>query len=162
MNVRPAKISDAEAVFSLITYYAELDKMLFRSRADIYENLQTFMVVEVDGSVVGCCSLEIIWSDLSEIKSLAVEHNCRTAGLGRALVQAAVEQARRLGVARIFALTLEPGFFEKLGFGIIDKARLPMKVWSDCAKCPKQDHCDEIAVITEVTQQQAKQPNQLV
>jgi len=150
MKIRDAIISDADAIVALITYYAELDRMLFRSPAEIYENLQSFKVAEIDERVVGCCALQIIWSDLAEIKSLAIEQNCRDKGLGRALVEAAIQNARRLGLANVFALTLEPKFFEKMGFGVIDKERLPMKVWSDCAKCPKQDHCDEIAVIRPV------------
>ena len=63
---------------------------------------------------------------------------------------AAIEQAVRLGVPKVFALTLEPDFFEKLGFEKVEKETLPMKVWSDCAKCPKQENCDEIAVVKTV------------
>ena len=73
MNVRNARISDVKAIHALISSYAERDRMLFRSIADIYEKLQTFIVAELDGGVVGCCGLEIIWSDLAEIKSLAVD-----------------------------------------------------------------------------------------
>jgi amino-acid N-acetyltransferase len=147
MDVRNARISDAKAICTLINYYAEHDKMLFRSLAEIYENLQTFLVVEDGGAVAGCCALEVIWSDLAEIKSLAVDPGSRGAGVGTALVTAAVDQARRLGVPRVFALTLEPGFFKKLGFAVVAKEALPMKVWSDCARCPKQQECDEIAVV---------------
>ncbi len=147
MNVRAAKISDAKAICALINYYAEHDKMLFRPLAEIYENLQTFLVAEQDGTVVGCCALEVIWSDLAEIKSLAVGSDDRGKGVGTALIEAALDQARQLGVPRVFALTLEPGFFERAGFSIVRKEELPMKVWSDCARCPKQNECDEIAVI---------------
>jgi amino-acid N-acetyltransferase len=147
MNVRGAKISDAKAICALINYYAEHDKMLFRSLAEIYENLQTFLVAERDRSVVGCCALEVIWSDLAEIKSLAVGPDDKGKGAGTALVEAALDQARQLGVPRVFALTLEPGFFERAGFSVVRKEELPMKVWSDCARCPKQNECDEIAVI---------------
>src|SRR4030042_1299978 len=147
MNVRSAKISDAKAINALISSYAEVDRMLFRSLADIYETLQTFIVAELDGKIVGCCALEVIWSDLAEIKSLAVDGTYKAKGIGRGLVAAAVEQAVKLGVPKLFALTLEPVFFEKSGFEIVEKETLPMKVWSDCARCPKQQHCDEIAVI---------------
>ena len=147
MKVRAAKVSDAEAIYALINSYAERDVMLFRSMADIYENLQDFTAAELDGSVVGCCSLQVIWSDLAEIKSLAVDEKNKSRGVGKMLVAAAVERAGRLGLPRVFALTLEPAFFEKMGFEIIEKEKLPMKVWSDCARCPKQDNCDEIAVI---------------
>lgn len=151
MNVRSAKISDVEAINALISSYAERDRMLFRSIADIYENLQCFSVAELDGEIVGCCSLEIIWSDLAEIKSLAVDGASKQKGIGRMLVSAAAEQAVALGVPKVFALTLEPEFFLKSGFEIVEKDALPMKVWSDCARCSKQQNCDEIAVVRSVT-----------
>jgi amino-acid N-acetyltransferase len=151
MNVRSAKIPDVEVVYSLINHYAERDQMLFRSMANIYENLQCFSVAEVDGKVLGCCALEIIWSDLAEIKSLAVDQSQVDKGIGKMLVGAALEQARRLGVPRVFALTLRPEFFEKLGFEVVKKETLPMKVWSDCARCPKQQNCDEIALLKTVS-----------
>ena len=150
MNVRSAKISDVPAINALISSYAEVDRMLFRSLADIYENLQTFIVAELDDKIVGCCALEVIWSDLAEIKSLAVDEAYKGKGIGNRLVAAAVEQAEKLGLPKVFALTLEPVFFEKSGFEIVEKEALPMKVWSDCARCPKQQHCDEIAVIKKV------------
>ncbi len=150
MKLRNAKISDVEAIHGLVSSYAERDRMLFRSMADIYENLQTFTVAEADGAIVGCCALEIIWADLAEIKSLAVDQANKEQGIGRLLVAAAVEQAGRLDVPRVFALTLEPEFFEKLGFEMVEKDALSMKVWSDCARCPKQENCDEIAVIKAV------------
>ena len=147
MNVRNARISDVQAIHALISSYAERDRMLFRSMSDVYESLQTFIVAELDGDVVGCCGLEVIWSDLAEIKSLAVDGTKKAMGIGKMMVTAALEQAAALGVPRVFALTLEPAFFQKLSFEVVEKEALPMKVWSDCARCPKQQHCDEIAVI---------------
>lgn len=147
MKIRKAKINDVKAISSLINSYAEQDRMLFRSKADIYESLQTFCVAERESEVVGCCALEIVWSDLAEIKSLAVDTSNISRGVGKALVDFAVEQAREIGLERVFALTLEQGFFEKQGFEIIQKDTLPMKVWRDCAKCPKQQNCDEIAAL---------------
>jgi amino-acid N-acetyltransferase len=147
MMVRSAKISDATRISELISEYAEQDRMLFRSMADIYKNLQGFSVAELDGKVVGCCALEVIWSDLAEIKSLAVDKGTLGRKVGTVLVSAATEQANRLGIQKVFALTLDPQFFEKLGFQRLDKDLLPMKVWSDCARCSKQDHCDEVAVV---------------
>ena len=151
MTVRDANIADAKAIHSLITYYAEFDRMLFRSMPDIYENLQTFKVAEEQGRVVGCCALQVIWSDLAELKSLAVDKDFAGRGIGKALVQVAIEKAGAMGVPKIFALTLEPAFFKKLGFEQIDNDLLPMKVWRDCAKCSKQDSCDEIALILDLT-----------
>jgi len=150
MNVRSAKVSDAKTINALISNYAEHDKMLFRSLADIYEKIQSFVVAEQDGNVIGCCCLQVIWSDLAEITSLAVEESKKGIGIGTALVQAAVEKAKKIGLKRLFALTMEPVFFEKIGFKRIDMDQLPMKVWSDCARCPKQDNCDEIAVVKDL------------
>jgi amino-acid N-acetyltransferase len=152
MEIRNAKISDAVGIHELVNYYAELDRMLFRSMADIYEKLQTFIVAELDGKVVGCCALEIIWSDLAEIKSLAVREDLKGKGIGRKIVEFAIKKALDLGVLRVFALTLEPDFFVRLGFDIVEKDTLPMKVWSDCARCSKQQNCDEIAVVKRVLQ----------
>jgi amino-acid N-acetyltransferase len=151
MKIRSATISDAKTVNALINSYAERDRMLFRSLTDIYENLQTFIVAELDNNIVGCCALEVIWADLAEIKSLAIDGAYKGKGIGRELVAAAVEQAAKLGVPKVFALTLEPAFFEKSGFDIVEKETLPMKVWSDCARCPKQQNCDEIAVLKNIS-----------
>ncbi|OHB61708.1 MAG: hypothetical protein A2167_08535 [Planctomycetes bacterium RBG_13_46_10] len=151
MEARSAKITDAKAIYSLINYYAEQDKMLFRSMADIYENLQSFIVAELNGSVAGCCALQVIWSDLAEIKSLAVNEANFNKGIGRLLVNAALERAAQLGVPQVVALTLYPDFFKKAGFEEIQMDKLPMKVWSDCAKCSKQQKCDEIAVIKTIS-----------
>ena len=150
MEIRSARVGDVEAIRSLINYYAERDVMLFRSVADIYENLQSFAVAEVDGEVVGCGSLQIIWSDLAEVKSLAVAEGRVGSGVGRAIVERICETAVELGISRVFALTLTPDFFEKLGFSVVEKESLPMKVWSDCARCTKQQNCDEIAVLRHV------------
>ena len=86
MKVRGAKVSDAERIYSLINSHAERDRMLFRSMADIYENLQTFTIAELDGNIAGCCALEVVWSDLAEIKSLAVDPKYKRNDLGRPLV----------------------------------------------------------------------------
>jgi len=159
MKVRKAKVTDAQAIYSLVNQYAELDKMLFRSVSDIYENLQAFTVAELNGDVVGCCALQIVWSDLAEIESLAVDEAHKGIGIGKMLVAEALEQARQLGLSQVFALTLEPSFFEKMGFKVVEKEALPMKVWSDCARCPKQQSCDETAVIKsiQIESQQNKQ-----
>jgi len=152
MRVRRAKISDAENIQDLISQYAELDRMLPRSLADIFENLQTFLVAEDEkGIVCGCCALQVIWSDLAEIKSLAVRGDSTGRGVGRVLVEAAIKEADNLGLGEVFTLTLEPGFFERLAFTKVQKDKLPMKVWSDCAKCSKQDNCDEVALIYKTT-----------
>jgi amino-acid N-acetyltransferase len=151
MIIRDARVADVPRINALISSHAEVDRMLFRSVADIYDNLQTFVVAEESGRVMGCCALQVVWSDLAEVKSLAVDANSFGKGIGTAMVAELVRKAKGLGVQKVFALTLETGFFEKVGFKRIDTELLPMKVWSDCSRCSKQDHCDEIAYILEVT-----------
>ena len=145
--IRNAQVNDVPSIRDLINEYAELERMLFRSPADLYESLRDFLVFEEKGEILGCCALQIIWSDLAEIKSLAVRSDSQKRGIGADLVRATIERARQLHLPRIFTLTLEEGFFSKLGFDKIIRDSLPMKVWSDCVRCSKQDHCDEIAMI---------------
>lgn len=150
MIIRDATIKDVKRIHELINSYAEVDRMLFASVSDIYERLLTFMVAEDQGRVVGCCSIQVLWENLAEIKSLAVDQDCFGKGVGKALVQGCLEKARKLGLKKVFTLTLEDKFFEKLGFVRVNRDALPMKVWSDCAACPKQDHCDEVAMECEL------------
>ena len=142
---------DVPSIHRLITHHAEFNRMLFRSFADLYEHLRDFFVaVEPDPGgeqVVGCAALELVWRDLAEIKSLAVDESRRGQGIGRQLVDAALQEAHRLGLVRVFALTREQGFFERLGFRVVAKETLPHKVWTDCVRCPLQEQCDEIAMV---------------
>jgi len=146
MAIRKARIPDAKAIHKLLITYAQQELMLSRSLPDIYELIRSFYVYEVDGEVLGTVSLHICWEDLAEVRSLAVAGNQMKKGIGRQLVQACLEEARELGLKKVFALTYQPGFFEKMGFHYIEKAELPQKIWSDCVKCPKFPDCDEIAM----------------
>jgi amino-acid N-acetyltransferase len=152
--IRPATIHDVPRIQEIINSHAELGKMLFKSLAQLYENLRDYAVYEIphaDGSpggpVVGCCALSIIWADLAEVRSLAVDDEQRGRGIGSRLVEWSIDEARRLQIRRLMALTYEQRFFEKLGFEVVSKDTLPLKVWSDCIRCPKRDGCDEIAVV---------------
>jgi amino-acid N-acetyltransferase len=108
--------------------------------------LRDFFILEQDGEVAGVVALNICWEDLAEVRSLAVDPRHVRKGAGRQLVQACLDEAAELGLKRVFALTYQPGFFEKMGFDYIEKAELPQKIWSDCLKCPKFPDCDEIAM----------------
>jgi amino-acid N-acetyltransferase len=145
--IRPATIHDVPRIEEIINSHAGLGKMLFKSYAQLYEDLRDFGVFEEGGQVVGCCAVTILWADLAEVRSLAVEERCIGRGIGRRLTEWAVNEARRLGIRRLMALTYEQAFFEKLGFEVVAKETLPLKVWSDCVRCPKRDKCDEIAVV---------------
>lgn len=149
--IRNASLDDVPAIHQLINSHAEQGRMLFRSLANLYESLRDFKLCELEGQIVGCCALQIIWGDLAEIKSLAVLEGYQNQGIGTALVGAVIEEARRLHLPKIFTLTLKKPFFEKLGFKNVSMDTLPMKVWSDCVRCPKQDKCDEIAMVLELS-----------
>lgn len=145
--IRPATIHDVPRIEEIINSHAGLGKMLFKSYAQLYEDLRDFGVYEEDGQVVGCVALTILWADLAEVRSLAVDEEHIGRGIGRRLVEWSVDEGRRLGIRRLMALTYEQAFFEKLGFDVVAKETLPLKVWSDCIRCPKRDGCDEIAVV---------------
>jgi len=145
--IRPATVHDVPQIAEVINAHAELGRMLFKSYAQLYEDLRDFAIYEKEGKIIGCTALTIIWADLAEVRSLAVDEKCRGQGIGKALVNWTIEEARRLQIRRIFALTYEQAFFAKLGFEIVDKDSLPLKVWSDCVRCPKREGCDEIAVV---------------
>ncbi|ABA89564.1 N-acetylglutamate synthase [Syntrophotalea carbinolica DSM 2380] len=144
--IRKARIPDVKVIHKLLLSYAQKGLMLSRSLVDMYECLRDFYIQEQDGEVVGAVALHICWEDLAEIRSLAVSQAHERRGVGRQLVQACLEEARALGIKQVFALTYQPGFFEKMGFDYIEKSELPQKIWSDCLKCPKFPDCDEIAM----------------
>ncbi len=147
-------MADVPEIHRLINYHAEYNRMLFRSHTNLYEHLRDFLVAVENHDnrekVVACAALELVWRDLAEIKSLAVDDALRGRGLGSKLVQAAIDEARRLRLTRVFALTREPRFFEKLGFRVVAKESLPHKVWTDCIQCPMQTNCDEVAMVIDL------------
>jgi len=148
MKVEKAKIGDVKRIHEMVNRFAERGEMLARALSEIYENLRDFFVIRNDtGQAVACVGLHISWSDLAEIKSLAVDEERQTRGLGSFLVKACLDEARELGIPTVFALTYKPVFFEKLGFAQVDKMELPRKVWSECFRCPKFPDCDEVALI---------------
>jgi len=145
--IRPANVADGQTICKLVNAYARQGLMLPRSQSAVYQAIRDFVVAEVEGQVVGCGALQIIWGDLGEIRSLAVANGRRGQGIGRQLVIRLLEDARRLGLSRVFALTYQRPFFLRLGFQPIDKSILPQKVWADCVNCVKFPNCDEEAVI---------------
>lgn len=145
--IRNANIHDVPRISDIINSHAELGKMLFKSYAQLFENIRDFAVYEDGGQVLGCVAVSVIWADLAEVRSLAVDNSFRGRGIGKQLVQWCVDETRRLRIRKLMSLTYEKEFFEKFGFVVVEKDSLPLKVWSDCVRCPKNDHCDEIAMV---------------
>lgn len=147
-TIRPARVSDVRPIAAIVNDWAERGRMLHRSFAELFDDLRDYQIAEVDGEVVGVVGLRVMWSNLAECYALAVKPECKGMGLGRKLVEASITEAERLGIRRVFSLTYERAFFEKLGFVVVDRhANLPLKVWSECARCPKKNACDEIAMV---------------
>ncbi len=154
VTVRAAALSDVARIHQIINSHAELGKMLFKSYAQLFEDVRDFAVAEAehDGRpyVVGCVANGIIWADLAEVRSLAVDDAFRGRGVGRKLVEWCLADARRMSIRKLMSLTYEQSFFERLGFVVVEKESLPLKVWTDCVKCPKNQNCDEIAMVHEL------------
>jgi amino-acid N-acetyltransferase len=145
--VRRATLSDVEDMHALINRFARRGLMLPKSRNKLYQNIRDFFVAEKDGQFAGCCALHVIWNDLGEIRSLAVAEAYQHNGVGRRLAVAALRDAVELRLPRVFALTYQRAFFERLGFVEVDKGTMPQKVWGECMDCPKFPNCDETAMI---------------
>jgi len=146
-----ATIKDAKSIHKLINEFADKGRMLARSLADVYENLRDYFVIKENDEVVACAALHICWEDLAEVKSLAVSRLHQQKGYGRAIVQACLEDAKSLHIARVFALTYEDKFFAAIGFKELEKKELPHKVWGECYRCPKFPDCDEIAMVYDLS-----------
>lgn len=150
MICRKAKMTDAEDIYSLITHYGEQGLMLVRSRSLIYEGLREFSIIEEDEKLLGAGSLHILWEDLAEIRALAVSPEVKGKGVGSLVVSSLLQEARDLGIPKVFVLTYQPDFFKKNGFIVVDKEQLPHKVWRECINCPKFPNCDETALLIEL------------
>ena len=116
VKIRKARMGDIEPIYALVTAFARREAMLARSRSQLYEALRDFVVADVRGRIIGCGALTIEWDNLAEIKSVAVAGPYQRRGIGRRLVRACLAEARRLGIGKVFALTMRPVFFEHLGF----------------------------------------------
>jgi len=145
-TTRPALVADARPILDLVNRLALEQVMLPRSPASVIENIRDFTIAEVDGKFAGCGALAIVWSNLAEVRSLAVDPGFQKLGVGRAIVDALSAEARHLGIPRLFCFTYEPGFFAKLGFDEVAHEDMPHKVFNDCVHCPKFHACDEIAM----------------
>ncbi|MEM6673637.1 MAG: N-acetyltransferase [Planctomycetota bacterium] len=150
IDLRPARIADVEAIMDLVNGLAAEGVMLPRSPASIVERIRDFLVAEVDGTFAGCGALAVVWTDIAEIRSIAVAKEFQGLGVGAKIAEALIEAAVDLGLARVVAFTYVTQFFERLGFKVVDHGSLPHKVFNDCLKCPKFHSCDEVAVVKEL------------
>ena len=150
LKIRKAEERDVESIRLVLERYALERLLLPRSSKNIFENISSFLIADIKGTFAGCVAIRDFNSGLYEIRSLAVPPEFTGHGIGLKLVRSTVELLEKKGKCRIFALTLRPKLFLKLGFKLVSKDLFPEKIWSDCAVCPKKEHCDEDAVLMEV------------
>jgi amino-acid N-acetyltransferase len=148
--VRKARLADVGAMFRIINQYAEKQLMLPKTHLQLYENLRDYSI-SVDpspgGRVLGCGALHIYWENLAEIRALAVTPEVTHRGIGTALVEELLNEARELGVEQVFLFTYAPKFFGRFGFIQVEHRTMPLKVYNECFHCPKFNTCDEIAMV---------------
>jgi amino-acid N-acetyltransferase len=131
----------------LINGYAQGGEMLPRPLSELYEDIRDYFVIKDGEKVLACAALHVSWSDLAEVRSVAVSEDSQGRGLGSRLVDACLREAEELGIKTVFCFTYQPDFFKRHKFADIDKMELPRKVWTDCFRCPKFPNCDETALI---------------
>ncbi len=148
--IRKALVSDVEKIQKIVNHFAQKDLMLPRSLSEIYENLRDFFVYLEDGEIAGSAALHVFWKDLSEVKSLAVLEPYQKKGIGGKLLSSCIEEAKALGIGKVFVLAYQPDFFQHRGFLPIAKEGLPHKVWTECVRCHKFPECKEIPLIMEL------------
>ena len=148
--IRKPRLSEIAGVKALVDEAAREGRVLPRTIAELYESVRDFHVYVDEHGVGGCCALHIDMADLAELRSLVVRRELRGCGVAVRLIEACMEEAAALRIARVYALTRVRPLFEKLGFGEIDKRELPHKVFKDCVRCHLFPGCDEIAMIRRV------------
>ncbi len=150
--IRKATIKNIRTIHSLLQIYGERGELLARPLSELYDHVRDFYVfLNSEEDVIGCCALQFCWDDLAEIRSLAVHPDHLGKKIGTRLAETAIQEAIEYKIAKLFTLTYKPNFFKQFDFSIIDRSRLPLKIWSDCMICVKFPDCDEIAMMKELS-----------
>lgn len=150
MQIRRAITSDGIQIHALINQYAGKELMLPRTLLSVYENIRDFHVAAEGERVLGCSALHFTWGDMAEVRSLAVDETAGKRGIGRALVEANIAEAKEHGLVQVYAFTYVTDFFSKLGFRVVPHESMPRKVWMDCVNCHKFNCCDEVAMVRDL------------
>ncbi|NYE96075.1 amino-acid N-acetyltransferase [Psychromicrobium silvestre] len=130
--IRPARTSDVPAIKALVAPLASRRVLMAKETVAYFEGIQEMWVAESPDGVVGCGALHVMWEDLAEIRTLAAAPDWLGRGLGHALVERLLEEARSLGVSRVFCLTFEVDFFRRHGFEVMaDQTAVDPQVYSE-------------------------------
>jgi amino-acid N-acetyltransferase len=133
-TVRRARTADVRVIRQFIDAYADERILLSKPLVKLYEDVQEFWVAELDGQVIGCGALHVMWEDLAEVRTLAVVPQLRGTGVGHLLLARLIATARELGVRRVFCLTFEVEFFTAHGFAVIDGVPVDHAVFEQILK----------------------------
>lgn len=156
--VRRARPQDAAAISRLNNIFADEGQMLRRSPEMISLAIDDYVVVQnAVGELLACGAIKEYSPSVAEVAAVAVSREAHGNGLGRAIVNAVEALARKRGIYDVFALTLQPDFFARIGYLRVDRARYPEKIRRDCLACPRRFACNEICfaknlVLAEVEQ----------
>jgi amino-acid N-acetyltransferase len=150
--IRKAKLQEVPKIYRLLADSAGRWNILPRSLAELYSFVRDYFVYYEDGQgdILGVAALHVFWEDLGEIRSVMVAPDRQGQGLGSALVQSCLEEARSLGLKQIFVLTDCLDFFRRLGFREFPREQLHPRIWADCVKCLKFPHCDEVPMVLDL------------
>lgn len=129
--IRPARTSDIKDIRAIIDEYAASRRLLTKETVTLYESVQEFTVAETAGKIVGCGAVHILWEDLAEVRSVAVDESVRGQGVGHGILEALIKQASEIGVKRIFCLTFETEFFGRHGFKEIQGTPVSPDVYNE-------------------------------
>ncbi len=131
-DVRPARTSDVPTIARIVAGFADNRRLLHKETVTYYENVQEFRVaVDRSDQVIGCGALHVLWEDLAEVRTLAVDPAWHGRGIGHSLLEELLEQGKRLGVSRLFCLTFEVDFFTRHGFHEIEGTPVQPEVYAE-------------------------------
>ena len=128
--IRPARTKDVKEIRKLVDTYAAPGQMLSKETVTLYESVQEFIVAEHNGVLVGCGALHILWEDLAEVRTVAVQEGLQKQGIGHQILESIIERAREVGVEKIFCLTFQTEFFGRHGFEVIEGTPVAPDVYS--------------------------------
>ena len=132
--VRRARTADIRSIREIVRPHAESRVLVSKDAVTYYESVQQFRVAELDGQVVGFGALHVMWEDLAEVRTLAVQPEAKGHGVGSRLLEALLEDARELGVERVFCLTFEVDFFARHGFEVIEGQAVDPEVYAELVR----------------------------
>jgi len=148
LEYRKASLLDIDAMQALVKPEVDRGIILHRSCDEMATNIRSYILAIKEGEVVGFGALHFHTPTLAEIRSLIVSSTMRGEGVGAKIVRNLLDEGKIYGVKKVFTLTYERRFFEKVGFVEIPKEELPAhKIWADCIKCKYFPVCEEIALI---------------